>query len=401
MFSRVKIVLSAFLRRLKSPLKRLKVKQQFLADKARINTIPHPPVNTNPARLLILRLDEIGDYILFRPTLGAYRKSKRFGDYEITLCGNLAWKPIFDEYDSETVHHTIWIDKSRWNDTAYRYEHYRLLREMRFDVVINPEFSRNQLLNDLLAYAAAAAKGYAWHGQLKQGNLFLPSLSRHIYPILYIQDDPLFEAYRNQLFTTRVLDEDAVFDLRSLLHPEKAARITFFPGASKASKRWPVESFAQLAIQLKANFPAYSIALAGDRSDRDRNLDLEVLIPFEVDNFTGRTDLLDFIDLIASTALLVTNDTSALHIAAWCRVPVVVVSNGTTYWRFVQYPPSYRWVRCVFPETLQAQIDSGSAVVFKTEAASEEIRQIKPERVFEEVKRLMAMVESDRSSNSQ
>lgn len=398
MLSRVKIALSAFVRRLQSFRKRLKVKRQFLSDKARIKTIPYPPVNTNPARLLILRLDEIGDYIMFRPTLGAYRKSKRFGDYEITLCGNIVWKPIFEEYDSETVHHTIWIDKKRWNDAEYRFEHYRQIREMRFDVVINPEFSRNQLLNDLLAYAASAGKAYAWHGQLKQGNLFLPALSRYIYPVLYIQDDPLFETYRNQLFVTRILDEDPVYDALPLMYPEPSTRITFFPGASKASKRWPVESFAQLAIQLNTQFPDYTIALAGDRSDSDRNLDLEELIPFDIKNFTGRTDLLDLIELIASSAVLVTNDTSALHIAASCDVPVVVVSNGTNYWRFIEYPPSYPYVRWVYPEKLQQQIDSGSGVVFKYEAASEEIRLIKPQRVFDEVVRLMTKVENDRAA---
>ncbi len=61
------------------------------------NCEPHhkiPPSNS----LLIVRLDAIGDYILFRNFLKVIRNSEKFNNYTITLCGNTLWKDIFYEY---------------------------------------------------------------------------------------------------------------------------------------------------------------------------------------------------------------------------------------------------------------------------------------------------------------
>ncbi|MDW8465862.1 MAG: hypothetical protein RML35_06685 [Chloroherpetonaceae bacterium] len=65
-----------------------------------------------PKTLLILRLDEIGDYVLFRNFLKEIRESERFKDYKITLCGNAAWKDLAEAFDKESVDEFIWISKS-------------------------------------------------------------------------------------------------------------------------------------------------------------------------------------------------------------------------------------------------------------------------------------------------
>ena len=50
--------------------------------------------NTNSNTLLIIRLDAIGDYLLFRNFLSVIRASRKYKDYEITLCGNIVWKDL-------------------------------------------------------------------------------------------------------------------------------------------------------------------------------------------------------------------------------------------------------------------------------------------------------------------
>src|SRR5690606_18398655 len=54
-------------------------------------------------RLLIIKIDAIGDYILFRNYLEILHQSERFKDYEIELLGNDAWKDLTWQYDSNLI----------------------------------------------------------------------------------------------------------------------------------------------------------------------------------------------------------------------------------------------------------------------------------------------------------
>ena len=69
------------------------------------------PARKGQNHLLIIKLDEIGDYMLFRNMLKSFRGSEKYKNHKITFLGNAAWKPIFDEYDSETADNSIWVTK--------------------------------------------------------------------------------------------------------------------------------------------------------------------------------------------------------------------------------------------------------------------------------------------------
>ena len=71
--------------------------------------------------LLIVKLDAIGDYLLFRNFLEDIRKSKKFANYHITLCGNIIWEELAETFDKSFVDEFIWIDKKKLtNEKSYR-----------------------------------------------------------------------------------------------------------------------------------------------------------------------------------------------------------------------------------------------------------------------------------------
>ena len=43
--------------------------------------------------LLLIRLDDIGDYLLFRNQLRMYKRSPRWQKHVVTLLGNVSWEP--------------------------------------------------------------------------------------------------------------------------------------------------------------------------------------------------------------------------------------------------------------------------------------------------------------------
>ena len=50
----------------------------------------------HPSKLLIVRLDEIGDFMLWRPFLEELVTAHQFKDFTIEFCGNKIWKSLFE-----------------------------------------------------------------------------------------------------------------------------------------------------------------------------------------------------------------------------------------------------------------------------------------------------------------
>jgi hypothetical protein len=55
-------------------------------------------------RLLIIKTDAIGDFILFRNFIEEVKLSLKYRDYEIELLGNELWKDLVLAYDSRYLH---------------------------------------------------------------------------------------------------------------------------------------------------------------------------------------------------------------------------------------------------------------------------------------------------------
>jgi heptosyltransferase II len=108
--------------------------------------------------------------------------------------------------------------------------------------------------------------------------------------------------------------------------------VGFMPGAEYGpAKRWPASRYAALARELVS--AGFQICLFG--SDRDAAICAEIARESGgvVTDLSGRTTLADAIDLIAATALCVTNDSGLMHVAAATGRPLVAVygSSAPTY----------------------------------------------------------------------
>ncbi len=125
----------------------------FILDSLLLTKKPIP----NPKTLLIIRIDGIGDYILFRNFLEALKNSPRFKDYKYTLCGNQAYKELALAYDSKIVSEFIWINTNKMKRHAfYRWKIFREIRTKGIEVVLNPTYSRNPICDDSIVRISGA-----------------------------------------------------------------------------------------------------------------------------------------------------------------------------------------------------------------------------------------------------
>ena len=54
-------------------------------------------------RILIVRLDALGDYILFRNYIRCIKHAPKFKGYKLTLLGNIGFKDIAEAYDKNVI----------------------------------------------------------------------------------------------------------------------------------------------------------------------------------------------------------------------------------------------------------------------------------------------------------
>ncbi len=105
--------------------------------------------------------------------------------------------------------------------------------------------------------------------------------------------------------------------------------IGFSVGAKWATKRWPFQKFVEVGDRLIGELNA-SIILIGDRDDLIIGEKIEKAMGKKPLNLVGQTSILELVAIIQRCNLLVTNDSSPLHIGVALQVPTVSIFGPTT-----------------------------------------------------------------------
>jgi ADP-heptose:LPS heptosyltransferase len=125
-----------------------------------------------------------------------------------------------------------------------------------------------------------------------------------------------------------------------------------------------------------------AIKIAGSAADSKWAEEIQSLLPegFDVENFCGKTDLVQLKQMLQGAELVVSNDTSAAHISALSKVPTIALCNGNKYGRFFPYPAGFQRVFSFFPKN--------DIPVFFPDRLP--ISEIKPEQVLKKVLEILS-----------
>ncbi len=95
-------------------------------------------------------------------------------------------------------------------------------------------------------------------------------------------------------------------------------------------KQWPWQSYAQAIIEISKSFPTFFLLL-GDRHDRQLGRIYQQLTQAGVraSNLQGQTTLRELAALISQLDLLITNDSSPLHIGTALKTPLLALFGPT------------------------------------------------------------------------
>jgi heptosyltransferase-2 len=101
------------------------------------------------------------------------------------------------------------------------------------------------------------------------------------------------------------------------------------PGAEYGpAKRWPARYFGELAQGLAAH--GCEVWLVGSKNDAQAGAEIEQFAGGICRNLCGQTTLADAIDLLSSAALVVSNDSGLMHLAAALGRPLIALYGSSS-----------------------------------------------------------------------
>lgn len=296
--------------------------------------------------ILLLRLDAIGDYIIFRNFIEVLTQSEKYKGYKITLLGNQIWKDLATELDGKFIDRFIWLDVKRFNEEyKYRYQCLLEITSVKYEVVINSEYSRRFLDSDWIVNKVSADLKIGSDGDLSNRKKWQKQIGDSYYTRL-IPSSPglLFEFYRNKEFFEKELDEKILLKKTQIIPPLISSNLllpscyaVLFLGSSKTYSKWPVKKFAQIAKYVKLKL-GLEIVICGGPNDVNNAKEFNIEFKDVYLDLVGKTSLMELVIILSRAGLLVSNETSAPHFAVAMDIPTIVIYNGNHFGRFTPYP---------------------------------------------------------------
>lgn len=348
---------------------------------------------TPSKKLLIIRLDDIGDYLLFRNTLSTYRNAPQWQGYEISLLANPVWKSLYEYADKDAADKVIWVNKNDYFDKEeVRKALWQTLRNEGFDTVICPSRARPLLLDDVCMLAANAPNNIASVNDMKYSEWNV--ISDKLYTTLYPQKNMMVHEFLfNKQFAAQCTGIELSMDRPHIDTPQVTTGITkpyivCFVGGSKKSHRWPAEGWIEL-IQLAAKDNKYTFVLAGGKGDKP--IADKIVAATGAQSVVGEITLPEVAGWMKGSAAIISNDTMSSHLAVACNRPTLIVANGDNFYKFCDYKSAgITHVDNVYPDLFIHQWKKRNHKPFKHYVAvTKDIATIPATRVYAALNQLL------------
>jgi len=295
-------------------------------------------------RILIIKIDAIGDYILFRNYLEVLKKSEKYKGYKIDLLGNVKWKDLALEYDKDFVSDFIFINEDELLVKPLKVFKLGIkLFKRRYQIVLQSTYSRTLLGNGISALASPR-ENISYLSDNEHNPRYKKKTDKFYTSLIKLPDTSYHELERNHFFFEAITGEIIPFQQPSLhVKKNKKEGILIFPGSSTYKKNWEKEKFLEIINRILQT-TNHNVIIAGGPAEKSIACYLVGQSPYydRITDKTGNTTLPDLISLVAGSKLVISNDTNTVHIAAATDVPAICILGGGHFGRFLPYPAHFK-----------------------------------------------------------
>lgn len=278
--------------------------------------------------IMVIRLDEIGDFVLTTAFLRELRRAAPTA--RITLVVKAALRPLVENcpYLNQILVFNGKSDGGGWHTfkrragmLAFRF---RYLCGRKFDLVLLPRRGPDYQEAEFLAHLCAKGASIVMCREPGDVSRSAPFASAHYFKNPTLEHEVLHHLHllewcgageiKNSNLELWLTDEDRQFAQGVL--PKEGAYVALGTGAGDLQRCWPVERYAALAEWLGKEYQLKAV-LFGAGQDPS--------FPGAI-NLIGRTTLRQTAASLARCQLFIGNDSGVKHLAAAVGVPVLEIS---------------------------------------------------------------------------
>jgi len=305
-----------------------------------------------PKRILVLRLERIGDLLMTLPALADLRTLAPGSEIDLVVGSwNADLARAIDPVTRMQSLDAAWLAREGQGSTLPSL--IRAAREWRhvpYDLAINfePDIRSNLIL---------AASGAAWTaGYRSGGGGSLLDVAIDYDTRAHTTDNArrlvstvFHAALPDDVSPTLVVPSESHQSGSRLLVGVDAPLIGIHVSGGRAVKQWPPERFAEVGRRL-VDATGATIVLTGVAADRGLVEQVKATLPpSRVVDIAGHADLLTLAGILERLDLLITGDTGPMHLAVAVGTPVVVVFGPSDPARYGPRGPYDRIVRVDLP----------------------------------------------------
>lgn len=289
--------------------------------------------------IVLMRLDGIGDFIIWLDAAKEYRVAFPNKKVILVCCSyHLDIAKAFDYFD-EIIPITL--------QALYSFKRYVLPKELfniSADMLIQCVYSRT-IAMDFVASCIPAKEKISIDGDCTNIDSINKKITDTLYDKLVITPDThLHEVQRNaellrglgHPFITH-LPLLPIFESDRTMLPNRDYFVVF-PGGSQSERRWSVSNFYEVAERIYM-ITGLTCCICGAQNEERLAAEFSALCVDKISyiNLVDKTTLAELIEVIRKARFIISNDTSAIHIAVATTTPSICILGPLMFGRFMPY----------------------------------------------------------------
>lgn len=322
-------------------------------------------------KILITRTDKLGDVILTLPLIAETKRL--FPGSEIHFLVKKYVKDLIENYSP--INKLIILEEIEENSTFKSF-----LKKEKYDIVINV-FPRFELALDffLAGIETRIGTGYRWFSFLYNKKLYehrkyaVKHESEYNIDLLKTVSNDV--SYDKKFFFSYSPEEKTGLE-NKLNYSFSGKYIIVHPGSKGSAKDWSLDNFKKYVKLFLSEFENVQVVLTGISEEENVLNDIFNSIPGEnkerVILLSGKLNLRELMILIDNSKLFISNSTGPIHIAGALNKNIIGFYPNRAPMNEARWKPL-----------------SENTVILKPDDLSDNMNDIKPEKVISETKKFM------------